>query len=121
MRSAQLKTDEFTPTEDAAGVTERRRPLRREQLLGRGRIAYAEAQFDRVIYDTDREAVVELQDSMREALGVGIHVQFTGDADSRRSSRGPGADGLFAALLVLLVVFRTFVATLMPIRSPASR
>ena len=61
--------DEFKPTEDTAGLDERRRPVRaRRRSPTSGRIAYAEAQFDRVIYDEDRESVVAVQDAVREAV-----------------------------------------------------
>ena len=114
---AELKTDEFKPTEDTAGITEVGDPFDENSFSDDGRIAYAEAQFDRVIFDTDREAVLAVQDSVREAVTpVGVTVEYNGDAEFPPIEQGTQELlGLLAALLVLLVVFRTFVATLIPI------
>ena len=114
---AELKTDEFKPTEDTAGITEVGDPFDENSFSDDGRIAYAEAQFDRVIFDTDREAVLAVQDSVREAVApVGVTVEYNGDAEFPPIEQGTQELlGLLAALLVLLVVFRTFVATLIPI------
>src|ERR687892_764456 len=46
---AQLQTDEFAPTEDEAGITSVRDPFGEKTFSDNGRIAYAEAQFDRII------------------------------------------------------------------------
>jgi RND superfamily putative drug exporter len=114
---AELKTDEFKPTEDTAGITEVGDPFDENTFSDDGRIAYAEAQFDRVIFDTDREAVLAVQDSVREAVEpAGVTVEYNGDAEFPPIEQGTQELlGLLAALLVLLVVFRTFVATLIPI------
>ena len=78
----ELRTDaEFKPTEDTAGLTSVGDPFSDQTFADSGRIAYAEAQFDRVIYDEDREAVVAVQDAVREAVApVGVTVEFNGDA-----------------------------------------
>jgi putative drug exporter of the RND superfamily len=114
---AALRTDEFKPTEDEAGITEVGDPFDENTFSDDGRIAYAEAQFDRVIFDTDREAVLAVQDSVREAVApAGVTVEYNGDAEFPPIEQGTQELlGLLAALLVLLVVFRTFVATLIPI------
>ncbi|HYK07480.1 MAG TPA: MMPL family transporter [Gaiellaceae bacterium] len=114
---AELKSDEFKPTEDTAGITEVGDPFDENTFSDDGRIAYAEAQFDRVIFDTDRDAVLAVQDSVREAVApVGVTVEYNGDAEFPPIEQGTQELlGLLAALLVLLVVFRTFVATLIPI------
>ena len=114
---AELKTDEFKPSEDTAGITEVGDPFDENTFSDDGRIAYAEAQFDRVIFDTDREAVLAVQDSVREAVApVGVTVEYNGDAEFPPIEQGTQELlGLLAALLVLLVVFRTFVATMIPI------
>ena len=82
-----------------------------------GRIAYAEAQFDRVIFDTDREAVLAVQDAVREAVEpAGVTVEYNGDAEFPPIEQGTQELlGLLAAMIVLLVVFRTFVAMFIPI------
>ena len=58
-----------------------------------------------------------MQDSVREAVApVGVTVEYNGDAEFPPIEQGTQELlGLLAALLVLLVVFRTFVATLIPI------
>ena len=114
----ELRTDtEFKPTEDTAGLTSVGDPFSDQTFADSGRIAYAEAQFDRVIYDEDREAVVAVQDAVREAVApVGVTVEFNGDAEFPPIEQGTSELlGLLAALIVLLIVFRTFVAAFIPI------
>ena len=114
---AKLKTDEFAPSEDDAGITEVGDPFDENTFSDDGRIAYAEAQFDRVIFDTDREAVVAVQDAVRETVEpAGVTVEYNGDAEFPPVEQGTSELlGLLAAILVLLVVFRTFVAMFIPI------
>ncbi|HXV35332.1 MAG TPA: MMPL family transporter, partial [Gaiellaceae bacterium] len=114
---AQLQTDEFAPTEDTAGITSVGDPFADDTISDDGRIGYTEAQFDRVIYDTDREAVLAVQKAVRDTVEpAGITVEFNGDAEFPPIEQGTQELlGLFAALIVLLIVFRTFVATAIPI------
>ena len=114
---AKLKTSEFKPTKDKAGIESVGDPFDADTFSNNGRIAYAEAQFDRVIFDKDREAVVAVEDAVREAVEpAGVTVEFNGDAEFPPIEQGPQELlGLLAALIVLLVVFRTFVATTIPI------
>jgi len=114
---AKLKTSTFKPTEDTAGVESIGDPFDDNTFSDDGRIAYAEAQFDRVIFDADREAVLAVQDSVRDAVEpVGVAVEFNGDAEFPPIEQGTQELlGLLAALLVLIVVFRTAVATMIPI------
>jgi RND superfamily putative drug exporter len=114
---AELKTQKFEPTDDKAGVESVGDPFDKNTFSDDGRIAYAEAQFDRVIYAKDRDAVVAVEDGVREAVGpAGVEVEFNGDAEFPPIEQGPQELlGLFAALIVLLVVFRTFVASSIPI------
>ena len=114
---AKLETSEFEPTEDTAGIESVGDPFDENTFSDDGRIAYAEAQFDRVIFDTDREAVLAVQDSIREEVEpVGVVVEYNGDAEFPPIEQGTQELlGLLAALLVLLVVFRTFVAGMIPI------
>ena len=114
---ATLRSAEFKPTEDTAGLTSVGDPFDDQTFADSGRIAYAEAQFDRVIYDEDREAVVAVQDSVREAVSAaGVTVEFNGDAEFPPIEQGTSELlGLLAALIVLLIVFRTFVAAFIPI------
>jgi len=114
---SNLESAEFAPTEDRAGVESVGDPFSPDTVSDDGRIAYAEAQFDRVIYDEDREPVVAVQDAVRETVEpAGVTVEFNGDAEFPPVEQGTSELlGLLAAIIVLLVVFRTFVATLIPI------
>ncbi len=114
---ARLQTDEFAPTEDTAGIESVGDPFSEDTVSDDGRIAYAEAQFDRVIYDEDRDAVVAVEDAVRETVEpAGVTVEFNGDAEFPPIEQGTQELlGLLAALIVLLIVFRTFVATAIPI------
>ena len=118
---AELKGSEFAPTgtdpEGDAGITSVGDPFDDQTFSDDGRIAYAEAQFDRVIFEEDREQVVAVQDAVREAVEpAGVQAEFNGDAEFPPIEQGTQELlGLLAALIVLLVVFRTLVATAIPI------
>jgi RND superfamily putative drug exporter len=114
---AELKTSTFKPTEDEAGVESVGDPFSDDTFSDDGRIAYAEAQFDRVIYEEDREAVVAVEHAVRAAVEpAGVTVEFNGDAEFPPIEQGTQELlGLLMALIVLMAVFRTFVATAIPI------
>ena len=118
---AKVKTDEFKPTgtdpDGNAGIESVGDPFSDNTFSDDGRIAYAEAQFDRVIFDKDRERVVAVEDAVRETVEpAGVTVEFNGDAEFPPIEQGTQELlGLLAALIVLLVVFRTLVATAIPL------
>ena len=114
---AELKTEQFKPTDDTAGITTVGDPFSDRTFSDDGRIAYAEAQFDRVIFDKDRDSVLAVQDAVRSTVApAGVTVEYNGDAEFPPIEQGTQELlGLLAALIVLLVVFRTFVAAAMPI------
>jgi RND superfamily putative drug exporter len=114
---AKLKTQEFKPTKDKAGIESVGDPFSKDTFSDDGRIAYTEAQFDRVIYTEDREAVVAVEDTVRETVApAGVEAEFNGDAEFPPIEQGTQELlGLLAALIVLILVFRTFVATTIPI------
>jgi RND superfamily putative drug exporter len=114
---ARLQSPEFAPTEDTAGIESVGDPFADDTVSDNGRIAYTEAQFDRIIYDDDRDAVVAVQDAVRETVEpAGLTAEFNGDAEFPPLEQGTSeALGLLAAIIVLLIVFRTFVATIIPI------
>jgi RND superfamily putative drug exporter len=114
---ARLKSPEFKPTKDKAGIESVGDPFSEDTVSDDGRIAYAEAQFDRVIYDKDREAVLAVEDEVRRTVEpAGVEAEFNGDAEFPPIEQGTQELlGLLAALLVLIVVFRTFVAIALPI------
>jgi len=114
---SNLESGEFAPTENKAGLESVGNPFSEDTFSDNGRIAYAEAQFDRVIFDEDREAVLAVQDAVRETVEpVGVTVEYNGDAEFPPIEQGTSELlGLLAAIIVLLIVFRTFVAMLIPI------
>jgi RND superfamily putative drug exporter len=114
---AGLKSSEFAPSEDEAGLTSVGDPFSEETFSDEGRIAYTEAQFDQTIEPEDRDAVLAVQDFVRETVEpTGVTVEYNGEAEFPPVEQGTEeALGLLAAIIVLLVVFRTFVAMLIPI------
>jgi RND superfamily putative drug exporter len=118
---ARLKTSEFKPTgkdpDGKAGVESVGNPFSEDTFSDSGRIAYAEAQFDRVIYTEDRPQVEAVQETVREIVTpAGVTVEYNGEAEFPPIEQGTQELlGLLAALIVLLVVFRTIVAAAMPI------
>ena len=118
---AEIQTPEFAATGEApegeAGVTSVGDPFDENTFSDDGRIAYAEAQFDRVIYTKDRDAVVAVQDAVRETVEpAGITVEYNGDAEFPPIEQGvQELLGLLAAIIVLLIVFRALVAAAIPI------
>src|SRR5918994_1625927 len=113
----RLKSSEFKPTKDVAGLESVGDPFSKDTVSDDGRIAYAEAQFDRIIYDEDRDVVVAVQDAVRQTVEpTGVTVEYNGEAEFPPVEQGTTEIlGLLAAIIVLLVVFRTFVATSIPI------
>ena len=114
---ARLRGAEFKPTKDKAGLESVDTPFTKDTVSDDGRIAYAEAQFDRVIYDKDRSSVVAVENAARETVApAGVTVDYNGDAEFPPIEQGTQELlGLLAALIVLLIVFRTFVATSIPL------
>ncbi len=114
---ARLRSPEFKPTEGKAGLESVANPFKDATFSDDGRIAYAEAQFSETIEDADREAVVAVEDAVRETVEpAGVTVEYNGEAEFPPLKQGTQeALGLLAAMIVLLIVFRTFVAMLIPI------
>ena len=114
---ARLESPEFAPTADKAGLESVGDPFGDDTVSDDGRIAYMEAQFSETIEDEDREVVVAVQEAARETVeAAGVTVEFNGEAEFPPLEQGTSEIlGLLAAIIVLLVVFRTFVAMLIPI------
>jgi RND superfamily putative drug exporter len=114
---ARLRSPEFKPTKDKAGLESVGDPFSKDTFSKDGRIAYAEAQFNETIEDKDRDAVVAVEDAARKTVApAGVTVEYNGEAEFPPIEQGTSeALGLLAAILVLLVVFRTFVAMFIPI------
>jgi RND superfamily putative drug exporter len=114
---AQLRTREFKPKPGTAGIESVDDPFAKDTFSKSGRIAYTEAQFDQTIEDSDRDSVVAVEDAVRSAVApVGVEVEYNGEAEFPPIKQGISeALGILAAIIVLLIVFRTFVAMLIPI------
>ena len=114
---AKLKTSEFAPSADTVGVDSVGDPFSEQTFSDDGRIAYTEAQFSDVIETADRSRVVAVQDAVRETVEpTGVTAEFNGDAEFPPIEQGTQELlGFLAAFIVLLLVFRTFVATAIPI------
>ena len=114
---AKLKTSEFKATKDHVGIESVGDPFSADTFSKNRRIAYAEAQFNKAIFAKDRDQVVAVEDAVRNAVEpAGVTAEYNGDAEFPPIKQGPQELlGLLAALIVLLVVFRTFVATMIPI------
>jgi putative drug exporter of the RND superfamily len=80
-------------------------------------IGYAEVQFSKDGFQLTRSKIVSLEDHMSARLSqAGIRTEYTGDADQPPPEQGASeALGILVALIVLLIVFRTFVAAGVPI------
>src|SRR5918996_820470 len=113
----RLRSQEFKPAADRAGLTSVSDPFDDATFSDDGRIAYAEAQFDQTIEEEDRDAVVAVQEAVRETVEpAGVTVEYNGEAEMPPVEQGTSEMlGLLAAILVLLLVFRTFVAMIIPI------
>jgi putative drug exporter of the RND superfamily len=83
-----------------------------------GRTAFAAVTFDAVANDLPVDAISAVIDTAGAARSTGLQVELGGQAIQRTESAGPGlatAFGLGAAVLVLLVLFGSVTAMLMPI------
>src|SRR4051794_5357246 len=114
---ARLKSSEFKPRDGKAGLESVGDPFSKQTFADNGRIAYAEAQFNDTIEDKDRDQVVAVEDSVRQSVrSAGVTVEYNGEAEFPPLEQGISeALGLLAAMIVLLIVFRTFAAMLIPI------
>ena len=115
---ALLKSPEFAPTEDEAGLDRASaiRSARRRSPTTAASPTRRRSSTE-TIDDEDREAVVAVQDAVRETVEpAGVTVEYNGEAEFPPVEQGTSELlGLLAAIIVLLVVFRTFVAMLIPI------
>jgi len=114
---ALLKSAEFKPGPGKAGVESFGSPFSNDTFSDDGRIAYMEVQFSETIEPKDRDAVVAVEDAVRQAVEpVGVTAEYNGEAEFPPIKQGTEEGlGILAAIIVLLVVFRTFVAMLIPI------
>jgi RND superfamily putative drug exporter len=114
---ALIQTQPYKPADGKAGIESVGDPFSPDTFSDSGRIAYAEAQFDQTIEDADRPQVVAVEDAVRNAVEpAAVTVEYNGEAEFPPVQQGTSEIlGLLAAIIVLIVVFRTFVAMLIPI------
>jgi RND superfamily putative drug exporter len=114
---ARLQSDEFAPTEDAAGIESVGNPFEDDTISDDGRIAYTEAQFNETIETEDRPEVEAVEEAVRETVEpAGITAEFNGEAEFPPIEQGiQEVLGLLMALVVLLLVFRALVSAAIPI------
>ena len=114
---ALIQTAPYTPTADKAGIESAGDPFSPDTFSDDGRIAYSEAQFDQTIEDKDRDAVVAVEDAVRDTVApVGVTVEYNGEAEFPPLEQGTSELlGVLAAIIVLIFIFRTFVAMIIPI------
>jgi RND superfamily putative drug exporter len=114
---ALIQTAPYTPAADKAGIESAGDPFDPSTFSDNGRIAYSEAQFDQTIEDKDRDAVVAVEDAVRDAVApLGVTVEYNGEAEFPPIEQGTSELlGLLAAVIILIFVFRTFVAMIIPI------
>src|SRR4249920_1510789 len=114
---AKLKTAEFKPTNGKVGIDSVGNPFSDQTFSDSGRIAYAEAQFSETIETADRSQVVAVENAVRDTVEpAGVTAEFNGEAEAPPIQQGiQELLGFLAAFIVLMIVFRTFVATSIPI------
>jgi len=114
---AKLKTAEFKPKDGKAGIDSVGNPFSDQTFSDDGRIAYAEAQFSETIETADRPQVVAVENAVRDTVEpAGVTAEFNGEAEAPPIQQGiQELLGFLAAFIVLMIVFRTFVATSIPI------
>ena len=113
----QIQSDKFAPRGDQIGIDSVGDPFEDDTVSDDGRIAYTEAQFNDLVDTADRDQVVAVQDAVRATVAkAGIVAEFNGEAEFPPIEQGTQELlGLLMALIVLLIVFRTLVATSIPI------
>jgi putative drug exporter of the RND superfamily len=114
---ALIQTAPYTPAADKAGIESAGDPFSPDTFSDNGRIAYSEAQFDQTIEDKDRDAVVAVEDAVQDTVApVGVTVEYNGEAEFPPLEQGTSELlGVLAAIIVLIFIFRTFVAMIIPI------
>jgi putative drug exporter of the RND superfamily len=114
---ARLRSPEFKPKGGKAGLESVGDPFSKQTFSKDGRIAYLEAQFNETIEDKDRSEVVAVEKAVRQTVApAGVTAEYNGEAEFPPVEQGTSETlGLLAAIIVLLIVFRTFTAMLIPI------
>jgi len=83
-----------------------------------GRTAFSAVQFDAAAADLGREVVDELFDTAGPAESAGVQVEYGGELPTVLKERHTGAAeaiGIVAAVIVLLIMFRSKLAAVLPL------
>ena len=107
--------DGFKPGAGAKdGIVSIEDPFKEPRFSQAGRVAYADAVWNSTGFDISRTRVVNYENAVRDALrGSDIQVAFNGEAEQAPPKQGSSEIiGIIAALIILLVVFRTFTAAI---------
>ena len=115
---AELKTQQFKPTEDKAGIESVGDPFERPDVLGRrpDRLRRGAVRPRHLRRRTARPSSPCRTPCARRSSPPASPPSSTATPSSRRSSRARrSCSACSMALIVLLIVFRTFVATMIPI------
>ena len=107
--------DDVAGLDHVASVSD---PFRAGTVSDDGRIAFAELTLDVPERDMGKPAFTVLSDAVSGMHASGLRVELGGDAvflNAEDNSSGHVGIGLLVALLVLLVVFGTLVAAVLPI------
>jgi len=112
--------DALAVAEGIPGVTDVGDPFAQTSgaLSEDGRIAYVEVQFDKQAFEVPKADVKRLQDDVSAAVGGGVQVEFSGQViEAQMAPEGGTSEilGLVAAMVILMIVFGTFVAMGIPI------
>lgn len=104
--------------ENPKDTTEITNPLTdRDQLSDNGRVAFFDVQYDRTGFELPRSGIVKYEDQLR-SIGqpVGLEAEFTGEAENAPPTQGiSDLVGIFAAFVILMVLFRALVPTVIPL------
>jgi RND superfamily putative drug exporter len=102
---------------DTQYATRQTSPFDKGNLSKTKRVGYFDQSFSKQSFDLSWTKTKALMDASQAiAAKAGLNLQFTGEAASGNPSSGNSEIfGLLAALIVLLVVFRAFVPTLVPL------
>ncbi|MEV4420108.1 MMPL family transporter [Patulibacter sp. NPDC049589] len=80
-------------------------------------IAYATVTFDDQANELPKDAITKVVDTAHDAAGKTLQVELGGQAIQAANQQGPGGTGIgiLAALVVLLIVFGSLLAAVLPI------
>ena len=100
-------------------VTDAGDPLAQKggQISASGKVGYVDVQFDETSWELPASTAPDFKAAVEQAVaGTGVGVAFTGQVMQEQPKQGASeAIGLLAAIIILLIVFGTVVAAVLPI------